>query len=207
MSNAIIEIPQLEELSFEDSTHTYSVNGIVIPSVSEIMEPLNAKKYEGITAQTLNKAANKGTSVHNAIENYIKFGIDDVLPEHRGYFDGFIDWWNEKKPAIVASELRLYHKLMLYGGTLDILSIIDGKLTLTDVKTTYTISDMTCRVQLEAYSQILASLGIYIEKKEILHLTPEGRGKKRYENYPAKDVEAWRAFGSLKCVYDWISRN
>ncbi|MBQ9703872.1 MAG: hypothetical protein IJV68_04940 [Clostridia bacterium] len=207
MIPTMIKLPNLSELSFTDEDHIYRLNGVIIPSVSAVMEPLSMAKYKGISESTLDRAANKGTSVHNAIENYIKFGIDDVPPEHRGYFDGFLDWLDEKKPVFVSSEFQCYHKLMMYGGTLDILSYIGDKLTLTDVKTTYTISEMTCRVQLEAYAQILASHGIYIEQKEILHLTPEGRGKKRYEDYPAKDAEAWRVFGSLKCVYDWISRH
>lgn len=205
MTHTTIEIPNLKELKFVDDTHTYSVNGIVIPSVSTVMEPLNAEKYRGISESTLDNAANKGTSVHNAIENYLKFGIEDVLPEHKPYFDGFLEWWHEKDRTLVASELRLYHKLMMYGGTLDILHISDGLLTLTDIKTTYVISDMTCRVQLEAYAQALASHCIYIDKKDILHLTKNGRGKP-VDYYDTKDAEAWRVFGSLKCVYDYIGR-
>lgn len=206
MTHTTIEIPELPELTFEDSTHTYRLNGVIIPSVSTLMEPLIAAKYNGISEATLNRAADKGTSVHNAIENYIKFGIEDVPPEHQPYFDGFLEWWNEKKPIPVASELRCYHKLLMYGGTLDLLVIEDGILTLTDIKTTYTVYDMTCRVQLEAYSQALASHGIRIGKKQILHLTKD-RGKKMHDHYQLQDAEAWRVFGSLKCVNDYIGRH
>lgn len=55
-----------KELKFVDKTHTYSVNGIVIPSVSRVMEPLIEEKYRGIGKSTLDSAASKGTSVHNA---------------------------------------------------------------------------------------------------------------------------------------------
>ncbi len=205
MTPTMIELPELKELTFDDPTHTYRVNGVVIPSVSTIMEPLTAAKYKGISESTLNNAANKGTSVHNAIENYIKFGIEDVPSEHRPYFNGFLEWYNIAKPQIIASEFRCYHKLMMYGGTLDILSIEDGLLTVTDIKTTYTVYDMTCKVQLEGYSQILASLGLKVQKKQILHLAGE-RGWKICGNYPAQDAEAWRVFGSLKCVHDYIGR-
>lgn len=78
MTDTMIEVPELPELTFEDSTHTYRLNGIVIPSVSTLMEPLTAAKYKGISEATLDRAADKGTSVHNAIENYIKFGMCHV---------------------------------------------------------------------------------------------------------------------------------
>lgn len=197
-----IDILDIPELEFEDETHTYRLLGIVIPSVSAIMEPLSAAKYKGISEATLNNAANKGTAVHNSIENYIKFEIDDVPPEHRGYFEAFLEWWNKYQPKVVGSELKVYHKLLRYGGTIDMLVYIDGVLTLVDIKTTATLSDMTCGVQLEAYSQALKSLGIDVERKIILHLKKDGKYAVR--EYPSKDPDRWRVFGSLKCVYDYI---
>jgi ATP-dependent exoDNAse (exonuclease V) beta subunit len=166
------------------------------------MEPLSGAKYKGISAKTLEKAANKGTAVHNAIENWTKFGIEDISEEHECYFRAYQDWWNEHNPEVVGSESRVYHKLLLYGGTIDLTAYIDGKLTLVDYKTTYALSDMTCGVQLEAYSQALASHGIRIEAKKILQL--KKNGKFEYRDYPQNDTERWRVFGALKTVYDYI---
>lgn len=197
-----VQLPELKELEFEDSTHTYRLNGIVIPSVTTVMEPLSAEKYKGISSSTLDNAANKGTEVHNAIENWIKFGIEDISPEHKGYFDGFREWWNLRKPIVVGSELRFYHKMLMYGGTLDLLCYIDGKLNLVDFKTTSVLSDMLCGVQLEAYSQALSSHGIKIEQKRILHIKNDGKWSD--PEFVANDPLRWRVFGSLKCVYDYI---
>lgn len=197
-----ITIPDLKELEFDDESHTYRLNGIVIPSVTTVMEPLSAEKYKGISSATLNNAANKGTEVHNAIENWIKFGFEDISPEHKGYFDGFKEWWSRRKPTVIGSELRIYHKLLRYGGTLDLLCYIDGKLTLVDFKSTAVLSDMLCGVQLEAYAQALASHGIKVEKKRILHLKNDGKWSD--PEFAANDSFRWRVFGSLKCVYDYI---
>lgn len=198
----VVEVPELPELTFDDGSHIYCLDGNAIPSVSQVMEPLKDANYAGISEKTLQHAADKGTSVHNSIENFIKFGIEDVAPEHRMYFDAFLKWWEETQPAVVGSEIRIYHKLLRYGGTIDLLCYIDGKLTLIDFKTTYTISDMSCGVQLEAYAQALASHGIIVERKLILHLKKDGNYKLR--PYPANDSQRWRAFGALKCVYDYI---
>lgn len=197
-----VVIPDFTELEFDEEKHQYKFCGVVIPSVSEVMEPLSKSKYEGIREDVLDKAARKGTSVHDAIETYIKFDIEDIASEHQGYFDGFLEWWKNAKPIPVASEVRLYHKVLLYGGTADLLAYIDGKLTLIDFKTTCVISDMTCGVQLEAYAQALESHGIHIESKKILHLKKDG--KWAIIDYPVNDSKRWRVFGSLKCVYDYL---
>ncbi len=201
MTNTAIVLPKLDELSFNEEDHIYRLNGSVIPSVSAIMEPLSRKEYGNIDARTLRNAAMRGSSVHFAIENFIKFGIDDCEPEHRGYMDGFLEWYDKYRPIIIGSEIRTYHKLFRYGGTIDLLAIIDGKLTLIDFKTTSRLIDKNCRVQLEAYLQALASHGIKVEAKYILHLTPTGKWK--FQPFGDKDAEAWRVFGSLKTVYDY----
>ena len=193
-------LPKLDELTFEDLTHTYRLNGLVIPSVSTIMEPLKEELYKGISNSTLANAAEKGTIIHNSIENWIKFDIDDTPSEYKGYFDGFLEFWNEYKPVVVGSEIRIYHKLLGYGGTIDLLAYINDKLTLIDYKSTYTVSDMTCGVQLEGYSQALASHGLRAEQKMILHLMKD---KWKTVPYPANDPVRWRVFGALKTVYDY----
>lgn len=121
-----VEVPELPELTFDEASHIYRLNGDIIPSVSKLMEPLKDQCYGGISKRTLENAAIKGSAVHNSIENWIKFGIDDIPSEHRGYFNGFVEWWKQYKPRVFGSEVRIYHKLMRYGGTIDLLCEIGG---------------------------------------------------------------------------------
>ena len=125
-----VEVPELPELTFDEASHIYRLNGDIIPSVSKLMEPLKDQCYGGISKRTLENAAVKGSAVHNSIENWIKFGIDDIPSEHRGYFTGFMEWWKQYKPRVFGSEVRIYHKLMRYGGTIDLLCEIGGLLEL-----------------------------------------------------------------------------
>lgn len=196
-----VNIPEMPELRFDEKTHIYRLDGAEIPSVSRVMEPLKASSYAGISEKTLARAADKGSSVHNSIENWLKFGIDDIPEEHRPYFDGFLEWWNEYQPEVIASEVKTYHKLMRYGGTIDLLAFVEGKLTLIDFKTTYKVLEKSCGVQLEAYAQALASHGIAVEAKHILHLKKDGKWD--YPEFPGKDPIRWRVFSALKCVYDY----
>ncbi len=104
-----VEVPELPELTFDEASHIYRLNGDIIPSVSKLMEPLKDQCYGGISKRTLENAAIKGSAVHNSIENWIKFGIDDIPSEHRGYFNGFMEWWKQYKPRVFGSEVRIYH--------------------------------------------------------------------------------------------------
>lgn len=201
MTDRIESVPRFPELEFDEAPHIYRLNGIQIPSVSNIMEPLNKAKYDGISENTLSRAADKGTAVHNSIENWLKFGFVDIPSEFKGYLNGFFDWWNEVKPEMVGSELRLYHKIMQYAGTADLLCYINGELTLIDYKSTYSVNEMTCGVQLEAYAQALASHGIRVGRKSILHLMKTGNHK--VYDFKANDAARWRVFGACKTVYDY----
>lgn len=197
-----IIIPNLPELSFEDGTHTYKLNGIEIPSVTTVMGLLSQHEYMNIDEKTLENAANRGTAVHEAIEIFAKYGVIDLDNEFMGYMNGFREWWQANHPEVIGSELRTYHRLQLYAGTVDMVAVIDGKVTLIDFKTTARLIEKNCRVQLEAYRQALDSHGIKIERKMILHLRKDGRWEA--PEYPNKDAEAWRVFGSLKCIHDFL---
>ncbi len=198
-------IPEMPELEFVEETHTYKLNGLVIPSVSTIIKPLSDFKYKGINKDTLDKAADKGTEVHNSIENWLKYEIEDITMERKPFFDAFLKWWSAHDIQIVSSESRLYHKFMMYGGTNDLLAYVDGVLTLIDYKTTYTVLEMVCGPQLEAYKQALQSHGIYVERKMILHLRKDGTYKEIY--FPDKDPVCWQVFAALKTVYDYTMSN
>ncbi len=199
-----LSIPETPELVFSEEGHKYLLDGVEIPSVTQVMEPLSQHEYTRVDEQTLMRAADRGTMVHNAIENYIKFGIDDCPEEHRGYMDAFLEWWGLTGPEAVGSELRTYHKLYRYAGTIDLVAMIDGKLTLIDYKTTYKLMDKNVRVQLEAYAQALRSHGIIIERKMVLHLHKDGKWSA--PEYLPMDAEALRVFNSCKCLCDYLAK-
>ena len=185
-----IEIPQFPELEFEEQQHIYTLRGMELPSVTKIMQPLSSFIYSGVDARTLNAAADKGTIVHNACENFIKFGIVDISAGYSGYMDAFLKWHEDYSPEILASETRLYHKVMRYAGTADMVAIVDGALTLIDIKSTYKLEEKTD--------------GLEIQAKQILHLKKDGTYKiMKFERY---DPERWRVFGALKTVYDYTHK-
>ena len=189
-----MKIPNFEGLTFEESNHIYTLNGIVLPSVTTLMKPLSDTVYDSID---LDKAARKGTAVHSAIETYNKFGIIDIDTEKKPYFDGYLKFTEEHSVKAYGSEVRLYHKELLYAGTADMFANVDGVLTLIDFKTSHSVSDMLCGVQLEAYGRAFKShsLDFDIQQKAIVHLKKDG--SYGLHIFKVNDTECWKVFTSL----------
>ena len=192
------KLPDTPELEFAENNHIYKIDGIEIPSVSEIMKPLSADFYNGIREETIAFAANRGSGVHQAIENFLIFGIADIEPESQGYFDAFIKWYEKTQPTLVSTEKQIYHKIFRYGGTADFICYVGDCLTLVDFKTTATLNKMLVGVQLEAYKQAFATHGIKFERKIVLQLKKDG--KYREETLPIDDTEAWGCFAALRTI-------
>lgn len=197
--------PEFPELEFKEKNHTYWLYGTRIPSVSELMRPLSDSMYKGIDAEILDLAAERGSTVHEAIENFAKYGIEDCKPEYQGYFDGFLAWVNENRVEILASEIMAYNRVYRYAGTLDLICNVRGERWLVDVKTTAQVNRMLTSVQLEAYKAALVSHGITVDRKAVLHLKKAGKPQVHIAD-KASGAEAWMTFGALMTVYGHIQK-
>lgn len=128
---------------FNEELHEYRLNGVILPSVTTILKVLG--DYAGVPADVLAAAAERGRAVHKITElhdlgmlDYSELG-DDLYP----YLDAYASFLAVKKPEIVSVEKRTYHPLLKYAGTLDREYVLDGKLTLVDIKSTYSMLPMT----------------------------------------------------------------
>lgn len=72
-------------LEYIDEIHQYLVDGLCIPSITQLIKIKFGNKYNGISKEVLQKAANKGSEMHEAIELYEKEGKESDIPELRNY--------------------------------------------------------------------------------------------------------------------------
>lgn len=72
-------------LEYIDESHTYIYNGIVLPSITQMLKVKFGKKYDGIPKEVLERAAERGTALHKAIEAYETQGIDSDDQELHNY--------------------------------------------------------------------------------------------------------------------------
>lgn len=197
-----ITVPKFDDMRFDERTHIYKVGAEELPSVTTLMKPLSESIYGTIDPAVLNKAANRGTAVHNAIENFLRYRIEDIPEEFKGYFEGFKAFEKEYNPKVISPEMQMYHKIYRYAGTADLLCEINGEKVLIDYKTTSKINEMLVSVQLEAYAKALGSWGVEVNKKGVLHLKNDGTFT--FKTYEANDSKRWAVFTSLITVWQYI---
>ena len=83
------------------------------------------------------EGADVGTQIHDWIENDIK-GNKPLMPEDENVLNGvnaWLKWKSEHKVKFLKSETIVYSKKHNFVGRLDIVAIVDGKLTIVDLKT------------------------------------------------------------------------
>jgi hypothetical protein len=105
---------------------------------------------------------------------------------------------------VIDSEIRAYHKILRYAGTADLLCVLNGKVTIVDVKTSASIIEMLVRVQLSAYQKMLDSHGFKVEGKAILHLGKSG--EYTMEHFPVGDAESWECFCGCLTISNYIKK-
>ena len=197
-----IEIPQFPELSFNEFNHTYRLDELIIPSVPTLMKPLSDDFYRAVDPEVLEKAAKRGTAIHNAVENFAQFGIEDIPPAYAGYFQAFRTWWELRQPEVLATECRVYHKILRYAGTADLICVIGGRVTLVDYKSSAQVNSKLCAVQLEGYDRAFESHGVKIDDRMILHLSRDGR----YSEVPfQRNARCWSVLSALMTVRNYMN--
>ncbi len=73
-------------LEYIDESHTYLFDGVILPSITQILKIKFGNKYTGVSKEILEKASKRGNAVHEAIENYEKNNIETSgIKELRNY--------------------------------------------------------------------------------------------------------------------------
>lgn len=72
-------------LEYLDDTHTYLVDGVIVPSVTQILKIRFGGKYSHVSKAVLNRAAQRGTEVHQAIQDWCETGKESDLLELRNF--------------------------------------------------------------------------------------------------------------------------
>ena len=156
------------EVKYIDETHQYFIGDKQIPSVSKLVTFATGDTLSSVPPEILQKAAEYGTSVHNAIEKFEDTGDIEFL------FEDIIAQYKELKEAStleIASMEQIITDGENYAGRYDILAK-NGYLF--DIKT-------NSRPMMEKWSWQLSlyyyALGEYKDKGYILYLPKKGKHK------------------------------
>ena len=138
------------DIRFEEEPHRYLLRGVAIPSVTQIMEPMSLMLYNGIPADVMYEAANRGTRVHEQVSNFVKYGIEEIDEDTKPYFQAFQKFQAEYEPHWAESEYRTYHKTLRYAGTLDLIGFVepdDGRFEMHQRLSSGDAGDADCRLR------------------------------------------------------------
>lgn len=144
-------------LEFIKEEHLYLYEGVIIPSVSEILRFIFPNKYKDIPDYILQKASEHGTLVHDLCEKLDKGKkLEDLQEEYQ--FNYIVEsslkehLRLKKKHNIKPKEMELMVCYKgLYAGRFDLIAEVDGELSLIDRKTTYELDKDYISWQLSFY--------------------------------------------------------
>jgi len=136
-------------LTFDEATHTYRWNNVIVPSVTGIINEFqqitingsqyHVNRYTGavIPSYLMEEGAAKGKDIHKGCELILQGGIDwnALDPEYVDPLRQFEKWLSDFNINPFYTEFQFYHPKFHYAGTIDIIAIIDKTLSFIDIKT------------------------------------------------------------------------
>lgn len=176
------------DVEFIEDSHTYLLDGVLVPSVSEIIAWHSGDQYSQVPAHILLKAQVYGTRVHEAIEKYVKTLEADDYAEEVGKYAELEERYN----IVIESSEQIITYGDKYAGRYDMIGTVNGDPALLDIKTTYRINKEHLALQLGLYRMALQKplkcFCVWIPKRakgKLVEIepTPEEELKKIVEAY------------------------
>lgn len=178
-------------LEYIDETHTYIVDGVIVPSITQMLQVKFGGKYNGVSRVTLDNAAAKGTAVHEAIQRYCESGEESELKEVRNFKflqkRYYFDVAENEVPVILFKDGE-----PIAAGRLDLV-LIDRSMEpvygLADIKRTATLDKNYLAYQLNLYRiAFMQCYGTEIDFLRGIHLRDDTR---KYVEIPINEAAAW----------------
>lgn len=175
-------------LEYFDETHTYLYEGLMLPSVSQILGVKYKNDYASVPPAVLNNAAKRGTAVHKAIENFNVSGYDDGSEAVRSF--KFLQ--KQYGFEVLDSELPLVlfkDDMPIACGRLDMTMLMDGETGIADIKTVSSLNKEKIAYQLNLYRiGLMQSYGVDAKFLKIIHIRD---GIRKVIDSPVNEGMAW----------------
>ena len=166
-------------IEFIEEGHIYLMDGVIIPSVSEILHFIFPNKYAGIDKEILNKKAEYGSKIHETIECIEQ---NKTFPELDSIQEFSISQYKrlkEKYKIEVIDQEQMINFKDKYCGRFDMIANVNDFYSLCDIKTTATLDKEYLSWQLSFYE--LAFISMYgvsnFDKLYAIWLPKKGYGE------------------------------
>lgn len=176
-------------LEFYPETHTYLYDGLILPSVTQILGVKYRNDYASVPPAVLSNAAQRGTEVHKAIENFNVSGYDDGREAVRNF--KFLQ--KQYGFEVLDSELPIVifkDDFPIACGRLDMTILMDGETGIADIKTVSVLNKEKIAYQLNLYRiGLMQSYGVDAKFLKILHLRD---GIRKFIDSPVNEDMTWK---------------
>nr|DAV89091.1 MAG TPA: Mitochondrial genome maintenance exonuclease 1, DNA complex, DNA exonuclease [Caudoviricetes sp.] len=175
-------------VEYIDETHQYLVDGICVPSITQILKIKFGNKYNNVNNNVLKNASEKGTQVHEAIEKLCKTGEVEELKEVKNFM--FLQ--KHYKFEVIDNEVPVIlfkNDKPIACGRLDLVLKIDDLIGGGDIKRTSVLDKEYLVYQLNLY-RIAYKQCYDIDWKFLkgLHLREDVR---KFVDIPINEEMAW----------------
>jgi hypothetical protein len=187
-------------LRFEEASHTYSLGGHKVPSVTQVLAPLS--NFDGIPRDVLAAKAKLGTDVHFACQLHDEDDLDEASVDDAvaPYLVAYRRFLAESKAKLVLNEVRVFDSVYRYAGTLDRVFYLSGHLTLVDLKTCI-VTPHSVGPQTAAYLHALRRPDV--TRRAALRLRPDGT----YRLDLLADANDWATFLSCLTIHRHLEKH
>lgn len=140
-------------LIFDAEKHEYTLNGVYVPSVTQVLRLSGYVNFDGVPPNVLEAARARGSRVHAALHYLLEDDLDlsTVDDADRGYLESFQKYRAKHIRSVLRVEFKVWSNRYACAGTTDIIAIHDdGLVSIDDVKTGDP-SDVAADLQTAAY--------------------------------------------------------
>lgn len=137
-------------VQFDAATHTYHLDGVVLQGITgTLIRRAFPDKYKDVDPEVLAEAARKGHELHEAIQNFDRFGITSGDERVNNYVE-----LKQGSGLITVENEYLVSDNEHYASSIDVvMENKQGEVVLADIKTTYTLDRASTALQLSIYKR------------------------------------------------------
>jgi hypothetical protein len=183
-------------LTFEAEKHIYRFDGRIVPSVTQVLEPL--QHLDGVPWAILEAAREFGSHCHLACHlwNIDALDFDALDPHLVPYVMGWCKFLNETGFKVTESETPVHHAEIGYAGTPDCLGTWQNTTWVVDIKSG--VVPCTVGPQLAAYQH---AANLRPRRRLCIQLMPN-----EYRLHEQRDLGDFHIFLSALNVYKFLQK-
>lgn len=196
------------KLTFNEVLHQYILDGVILPSVTEVLKGVGIIDFSMVPASILDRACKFGTAVHMTTELSDRGILDEETldPNLKPYLAGWRLFRQEYGFIPTHIEGRIFSKIYRVAGTPDRVGSwnIDDSIIIPDIKTSFELYPANA-IQLAAYEMMYKEITKPKVKVKRLSVLLDDKGAYKVNEW--KDKNDLNIFIAALSVYNWKGKH